>query len=159
MFEAGPDLSTLKLATAALAAAAGFAFTALHLFAARRTDRTLDWPTTEGIVSRARLVRRWGLGSGVLAGGLWWVPEISYRYEVGGKAFTGRRTFSSEKGFAKKSQARALIERHPPGSSVEVFYDPARPKRAFLERARSETRVLGVALLFFVIAGAALIAG
>ena len=159
MFEAGPDLTTVKLATAALAAAAGFAFIAFHLFAARRPDRTLNWPTTAGVVTQTRLVRRWGIGSGIVAGGLWWVPEISYRYEVGGKTFAGRRTFSSEKGFAKKSQARKLIERHPPGSLVEVFYDPARPKRAFLERARAESRALGTAFLFFVIAGAALIVG
>lgn len=158
MFEAGPDLSDLKLATAALAAAAGLVCLLAH-FLRGRTARASDWPNTPGLVTKSRTVRRWGMGTGILAGGLWWVPDVTYRYEIGGRTYMGRRVFPSETGFPKRRQAKDVADRYPPGAAVTVFYDPARPKRACLERAAPQRRAPLIAFLFFALAAAALVAG
>jgi hypothetical protein len=110
-------------------------------------------------VAVSRTARRWGLGNGVWAAGLWYVPEITYRYEVDGRVHSGNRVFLSDTGFSKRREAQEVIDRYPPGSAVSVLYNPAHPKRACLEPVRRERRALGTAILLVAVAAAALIAG
>lgn len=158
MFEAAPHPDFLKLAIAGLALAAALAFIALH-FRRRRTARlAASWPSVPGTVTAARTARRWGLGNGIWIAGLWYVPEITYRYEVGGRAHTGRKVTLADTGYPKLRGARDVIDRYPAGAKVSVFYDPVKPKRAFLEPQLRERRTLGIAALLVAIAGAALLA-
>jgi hypothetical protein len=159
VFEAAPHPETLQFAIAAIAIAASLAFVALHHWRQKRAERAASWPSTPGIVTSSRTARRWGLGNGMWIAGLWYVPEVAYRYEVAGKALTGRKVTLSDTGYPKLRAAREVIDRYKPGDGVDVFYDPARPKRACLEPKSREQRSLGIAALLVVIAAAALIAG
>jgi hypothetical protein len=97
------------------------------------------------IMARSVLeVRRWNRVQGVVASvGLASMrykgsparslrPVIRYNYTVNGVELTGdvfeygRRTGGSE------SWAKAILDRHPPGTPVIVLHDPLKPSRACL---------------------------
>jgi hypothetical protein len=159
MFEAAPHPASLKLAIAALVLIAALFFVLVHLRAQSAARRARSWPVTQGVVSASRTAQRWGFGNGVWAAGLWYVPEIAYRYEVDGRVYTGRHVFLSDTGFSKRRQAQEVIDRYPVDATVSVLHDPANPKRACLEPVRRERRALGIAVLLAAIAAAALAAG
>ena len=157
MFEAAPDPHTLKFAIAALAALAAVCFLALDARARRRAERAVDWPLAPGTVTSSQTARRWSFGGGVWMAGLWYVPDISYRYDVDGQKFSGRHVFLSDTGFAKLGNAREVIARYPRGAEVAVYYDPTNPKFACLEPVYRERRALGAAVMLLAIAAAALL--
>jgi hypothetical protein len=159
MFEAAPHPGFLKFLIAAVALAAAMIFLFLHVRARRQQKRATHWPTVPGIVSGSRLLRRWGLGDGVWIAGLWYVPEVSYRYDVGERSFAAKRVYLSETGFPKLRAAREVIARYPKGAGVLVHYDPSNPKRACLEPVRRETRAFGIAVLLMAVAFGALVIG
>ncbi len=157
MFEAAPHPDSLKLAIAALAMAAAGLFLLFDYRARRRAERARRWPVAPGTVADSRTARRWGLGNGIWMAGLWYVPDVSYRYEVAGEKYSSRRVFLSDTGFSKLRNAREVIARYPRGANVEVRYDPANPKRACLEPVYRERRALGTAIMLFGIGAAALL--
>lgn len=159
MFEAALHPDFLKFAIAGIALAAALAFVALHVRRLRVGRSAASWPSVAGIITQSRTARRWGLGNGVRVAGLWYVPEIGYRYEIDGRAYSGRKITLADTGYPKLRDAREVIARYPEGARVPVYYDPARPKRSFLEPQRRERRTLGIAALLTVVAGAALLAG
>ena len=125
MFEAAPHPASLKLAIAAIALIAALFFILVHVRAQNAARRARAWPVAPGLVAVSRTARRWGLGNGVWAAGLWYVPEITYRYEVDGRVHSGNRVFLSDTGFSKRRQAQEVIDRYPPGAAVSVLYNPA----------------------------------
>jgi hypothetical protein len=159
MFEAAPHPDFLRFAIAGLALLAALAFVALHYWRQSRATRAASWPSVPGIVKSSRTARRWGLGNGIWIAGLWYVPEVIFRYDVAGASYTGRKVTLADSGYPKLREARAIIDRYKPGAAVDVFYDPKRPKRAILEPQRCERRTLRIAILLIAIAGAALFAG
>jgi hypothetical protein len=159
VFDAAPDPQSLKFAIAALAALAALGFIALHWHRRRRARAALEWPLAPGTVTASRTARRWGLGIGLWMAGLWYVPDVAYRYQVGGEKYSGRRVFLSDTGFSRLGRAKDVIARYPRGADVAVRYDPANPKRACLEPVYRERRALGAAGLLLAVAAAALLAG
>lgn len=158
MFEAAPDPHTLKLAIAGLAATAACLFLVLD-FRRRRTARlALDWPLAPGVVVSSRTARRWGFGNGLWMAGLWYAPDIVYRYDVGDTKYTGRGVFLSDTGFARLKKAREVIDRYPRTAEVAVHYNPRRPRQSCLEPVYRDHRTIGIAILLLVIAGGALLA-
>jgi len=58
--------------------------------------------------------------------------RIAYRYSVNGKRYTGKRvSIGDDMG---NGDIAGLLKKYPRGKVVEVFYDPADPARAVLER-------------------------
>jgi hypothetical protein len=157
MFEAAPHPGLLKFMIAAVAVAAAILFLILHIRTRRKEKSAASWPTVPGVVTGSRMLRRWGLGDGIWIAGLWYVPEVSYRYEVEGREFSSRRVYLSETGFPKLRAASAVIARYPKGDGVTVHYDPSHPKRACLEPVRRESRFFGIAILLIAVAFAALV--
>jgi hypothetical protein len=158
MFEAAPHPDLLKFAIAALAAAMAALFLVLDRRRRSREQTARSWPVTDGVVANARTARRWGLGTGIWMAGLWYVPEISYRYEVAGEKYTGRHVFLADTGFSKLRKAKDVIDRYPRGANVQVHFDPKAPARACLEPVYRERRTLGIAIVLLTVAAAALLA-
>ena len=78
-------------------------------------------------------------------------PEVEYTYQVGnrrhrcGRITIGERTSADE--------LEAILARYPVGATVTVYYDPARPEKAVLERDLPTGMLLagaGCLLVFFV---------
>lgn len=82
------------------------------------------------------------------------VPEVKFTYTIGGDRFEGSNKYEAV-GFRDASLARKQIEAYRTGRTITVFVDPARPRRAVLQRdvpaARGLTRG-AMALLFLGVA-------
>lgn len=61
---------------------------------------------------------------------------ITYRYEVGGRQYNGKRLcFGAEKAiYWTPQQAEKVIARYPKDSRVTIHYEPGNPSNAVLER-------------------------
>jgi hypothetical protein len=59
-------------------------------------------------------------------------PLVEYEYQVGNRTYRGRRITIGEK--TSGYELEAILERYPVGTSVTVYYDPADPQTAVLER-------------------------
>jgi hypothetical protein len=114
----------LVLSAGAIAAGAGYI---------RTSDRMRSFAVTRGTVI-ARDVQiistlggppaaRWGKGGG-------YAPKVTYTYEVGGVAFTSDRWTYAQRGL-RESLARQQADDLP--DEVDVHYDPANPREAYLE--------------------------
>jgi hypothetical protein len=87
-----------------------------------------DWPSTSGTVESAAVAMQPESNERKLFG-----ARVRYRYEVGGRGFTGERISFESGPSPNRGLAEAIVQRYAPGSTVRVFYDPAHPERAVLE--------------------------
>jgi hypothetical protein len=86
-------------------------------------------------------------------------PRIAYRYEVDGQAHAGERYRFAASPSSDASASRALIDRHPPGSPITVWYDPRMPAEAVIDRGWPRDHWLGwLALQPVLVVGAGLLA-
>lgn len=134
----------------------------------RERRRVLGWKQTEGrVLSTAIQEEKRSTGR---MGFLWdirrvtvFVPLVTYIYPVGNRDYQSTRLKMDWQGnwaVRSRAQAEAVLNAYPAGKAVTVFYDPANPAQAVLERDVSATDMLaprwvGVAFL----AAAAVILG
>jgi hypothetical protein len=112
-----------------------------------RARRSQSWPTTLGTVLEARVEERSGEKKK-------YRPIIRYAYAVNGAAYeSDRYSFGSTR--QSKNAADGLCAKYPPGSQVQVHYDPARPSEAVLILPPAGGTVpLGIAGALVLAAGA-----
>lgn len=60
------------------------------------------------------------------------LPFVGYEYVVDGKRFSGNRISLAE--IIPESDIESTLDRYPVGAEVTVYYDPADPRKAVLER-------------------------
>lgn len=89
--------------------------------------KAASWPSTRGIVLLSHLeARRSSKGHFVN------YPVVMYQYHVDGSSFESQKV---SPGMAwGGTGAVKVVERYPMGSQVTVFYNPAQPSEALLER-------------------------
>jgi hypothetical protein len=102
----------------------------------KQTRAMKKWPTTAGRIIRSeiattvqhhsRLARARRSYSVTM-----YVPRIVYAYEVGGHSLEGDNIGWSTSG-NRRSVAEKYVKRYPPGSRVQVFYNPVDPAEATL---------------------------
>lgn len=101
------------------------------------------WPSVQGQIV-ATMVRSHTLGT--VPRGLpadqrerarTYYPEVTYRWSVGGQTFTGSRYAlgESQEDFSERADAERAAARYPAGQAIEVFYDPADPSSAVIDRS------------------------
>ena len=76
------------------------------------------------------------------------VARIDYSFEVQGRAYQGTGTTSHETAFKSRPRAEQSMNRHPAGSQLLVYYDPADPGRN--SRTRGLQRFAGMGLLILL---------
>lgn len=116
----------------------------------RLAEESAGWPWVQGTVLSSSASVGGGYRSPVTYG-----VAIRYRFDVDGHTYEGRRTAFSPHFSRQGSQA--MVESHPPGSSVLVYYRPGEPETCVLQPGgRTETWVVVVlALTGLVIAALA----
>ena len=116
-----------------------------------RARRMTAWPSVRGRITSSALVKD---SDPMLDGSPAYYPRIRYAYVVAGREYCGQRRalINVGVGAALRGEARRVLGRYPVGSEVTVFYDPANPSEAILERPGP---VAGPTLLFVL--GAALV--
>lgn len=89
------------------------------------SGRSAEWPTTEGTVLDARVVREGSKGESKFR------AVVRYSYAVSGQQYESERvSLASSK--TKQSRDEKTVSEYPSGSAVTVHYDPEQPGDALL---------------------------
>ncbi len=117
----------------AVVAGALFILGGLVLLVVRRRRSALSrasrsWPTVSGTVLASE-VRHYGITESARRR---YYPAVTYRYEVDGRTYSGKRMYFDEVA-STESWAAELARKYPVGSTAPVYYDPADPECALLE--------------------------
>lgn len=137
-------------------------FAAIVIFAAvykyvevRRASR---WRSTKGTVIRSQVqsLKHKSLEDATDMANF---PLIEYEYMIGEKKYRSKRISIGEQ--AADWQIEETLNRYPVGTIVEVFYNPANPGQAVLERDIPPDVIRGFIhiLLFFLVLGIVLFLG
>ena len=106
---------------------------ALAIFAvvaARRRRAVGRWVAAAATVIESEAV--WGTTTRGGRAARTWLARFAYEYEAGGQVHTGRRVAFHKR--CTGPRAQELVARHPVGSRVQIYYDPAQPAEAVLDR-------------------------
>jgi hypothetical protein len=114
---------------------------------------TRHWARAAAIVVESEVV--WGTTNHGGHTAWTWLPRFTYQYEVGGQVYRGGRIAFYRR--CTGSRAQELAAHHPNGSQVQVYYDPAHPAEAVLDRSFPglwwlpffPMLLLGLAVVFF----------
>jgi hypothetical protein len=115
---------------------------------ARARRRTMAWRPVDGLITwslvkeKGRRIHRRGVVTGHVA-------DIKYKYSIGAKEFEGHRVYLGDQWREGASFASRLVDRYPPGASVQVMVDPARPGESVLEHGNPKAREEGIGALVF----------
>ncbi len=97
----------------------------------RRATASTRWPATDGRVLSAGVWSHYGTHHTMT-----FEPKVVYEYQSGGQPYQGERvSFGLTAGTSSPDWAAGIAAKYPEGSSVQVFYDPARPSEAVLEHS------------------------
>lgn len=95
---------------------------------------SMSWPYVQGRVIAASVRQVVERGDADSRDTTKYVPLVQYEYQVGGTTFQGNRLAFQEKSYSSNKKAFALVAAYAAGSPVWVFFDPANPQNAVLER-------------------------
>ena len=112
----------------------------------RRAQAAQAWPASQGQVLAAVV----GVQSG--DDGPTYFPRITYTYSVNGQAYQNDRLVIGGGISGSRGPAEQIVARYPAGSQVPVYYNPANPQEAVLERRSGSTRFLvGLGAFLFLL--------
>ncbi len=129
----------------------GFVFIGRSLYHRAKVQASQNWPPVMGTIVEATL-RKQSDGEGTT-----YAPQIRYDYVVNGVRYTSNRIAFTPQTYVRSKRAQQDLDRYPVNSAVTVYFDPAKPSDAVLQRNAPNT-VLGLAagivLLAIAVAGA-----
>src|SRR5688500_614732 len=115
-------------------AVASTVFFVLSTRARRLVSATRDWATGSATIVEAKVDAQRGMTSGGGSATTFY-PVVRYDYEVDGRIYRGtQRVLGDEVSKGVRSWAERDIAAYQPGMRVPVYYDPADPRQAVLER-------------------------
>ena len=125
-------------------------FVPMTLLPSIRIAVSMTWEATPcTIVSTS--MRSWSTDDGTS-----YRADVLYVYRAAGKEWRSNRFDYFSFLTTGYADARAVLDRHPEGSSTTCWIDPGNPNRSVLERQFRPKHLLGLIPLVFVIAGAAI---
>lgn len=100
----------------------------------KKAQASQGWPSTAGLINESRVAHSTHTDTDGDSSDSY-TPYIEYTYQVGGQTYTGRDlTFGFTQGYGNEAKAQSVLAKYPPGAQVSVYYDPADPQKAVLER-------------------------
>jgi hypothetical protein len=119
----------------------------------QQADASLGWPSAPGQILEADVRHSVSTDSeGDRRDS--YTPQVRYSYRANNTDYTGDKlAFGFVTGYGSDSKARAQLARYPVGGQVTVYYDPASPDKAVLERrAGGSTVGMVLGIIFLVLA-------
>jgi hypothetical protein len=75
-------------------------------------------------------------------------PSLTYRYQVSGQIYLGKRyRYDGHPSFYNEDAARQIVDAHPKGSEIEVYYNPDNPTDTVLSQGL-DTADLAIPFVF-----------
>ncbi|HYF33848.1 MAG TPA: DUF3592 domain-containing protein [Prosthecobacter sp.] len=112
-------------------ALAGAGFTWGLYVAWQKAEETRRWTATPARIVSARVVSERPSPHSNVAH----APEIRYRYDFGGRSYTGAKIKRVEGPTAHESEAQKKVEAYPVGMEVTAYVNPADPGQAVLQHS------------------------
>lgn len=111
----------------------------LHFRKVGPTRAAANWPPAPGVMLAAA-VREPAAG-----GPAQYQPLVHYRYHVGGRDLEGVQLRLADSATFDRNKAYADIAPYPPGTPVQVRYNPLRPEESVLELSAAKSPFLLIA--------------
>jgi Protein of unknown function (DUF3592) len=92
-----------------------------------RIKESAKWPSAPGVITSS-----W-MRSGVCKGIPCYHGEIEYQYHVGDVGYRGTAFDLGRSHWAAQSSWQLVLDQHPVGKAVRVYYEPQHPNHAVLE--------------------------
>lgn len=109
-----------------------------------KAQESLSWPQVEGVISHSAVLTQLGQTASS-NNAVTYKADVTYRYKVQGRDYSSERVsladFSSSGG-----RAQGIVDRYPDGATVAVYYNPASPSEAVLERGNTT----GIGVLYII---------
>lgn len=93
-----------------------------------RESRIRNWPVASGVILNAEVIRISRSGSSPS-----FKPSVSYKYQVNGKEFTGKRVSNVSRTYGNSADAEAVIADYTQSRQVSVYYNPQNPQDSVLK--------------------------
>ncbi len=93
-----------------------------------RKRRATAWPSTQATITKSKTSQKKSNKGSTL-----YYPDISYSFEVHGRAFEGNDIRGKAEGISIESMAQKITDIYPEGSESKVFYNPLKPDDCLLE--------------------------
>ena len=126
-------------------------FLIIVLRAGAKVRASKNWPTTPGRVLNSYIEpRRSRSGRGTSTA---YYAVVFYEYMVNGQRLQSNRIrFGSDLGYGWTSPAQKTVDQYPPGAMVEVFFNPADPSEAVLQRTAQGANRIFLFIAFVILA-------
>jgi len=128
----------------------GAVFVPMAGLPAIRLGASMTWEATPCTVVDSSM-RSWSTDDGTS-----YRADVLYEYRSGGRDWRSNRVDFFSFVTTGRGDSRAILNRHPNGSTTTCWVDPGDPSRSVLERQLRPKHLLGLIPLAFVLAGAAL---
>jgi hypothetical protein len=125
-------------------------FLFLYLRARRKAAAAEAWPAVPGKVLSCEVKVAEGAGGD---GGrtVFYVPLLTYSYNVGGLSLEGKRIGFGKTAHGSRAKAEADLAPYPVGSTPLVRYNPDRPSECVLETSKPGPAFLAVGAIGLVL--------
>jgi hypothetical protein len=129
----------------------GVVLLVLALVSRRKADASQKWPVVGGRVITASLLEHSSSDPEDYSSTMY-EPAVEYEFPAGGETVKGRRIAFGANRF-DRGRAQRILDRYPPGSLVNVHYNPQNPHEAVLETAAAGGKVLLIVGIVFAALG------
>lgn len=133
---------------------AGSGLSAYGTMIAYKAYVTGTWSSVEGTITSSKTTVRTSSHTSPGAPGetnATYFAEIQYSFEINGLSQVSDKVSFSRSSYGTESEARAVVDKYPAGSSVKVYYNPSNPTETILEAgltfAATLPLIIGLALL------------
>jgi len=117
----------------------------------KKAEARQGWPATQGQIIASRISESTSTDSDSDRSTSY-SPAVEYTYNVAGQEYKGNKiTFGFTQGYGRYAKAQAALARYPLGAQVTVYYDPANPADAVLERKAGGSTVSLVLGIIFIL--------
>lgn len=136
-----------------LTLAAGIGLLVYSLNSKKKAGASQNWPAAPGtiIISEVRQGSTSDEDGNIK---VHYYPHIEYTYFAGGQSNTSKQvSFGGVRGYNTAAQVEGSVNKYPVNSSVMVYYNPANPHEAVLEKAAGSgsKTALTMAIILLVI--------
>jgi hypothetical protein len=116
----------------------------------KKVQASMAWPYAPGRVIASTVRQNVTQGDAHHADTYSYSPFVQYEYAVNQQTYQSFQIAFQEKTYSRLKKAQEALQAYQPGQPVWVFFDPADPRNAVLDRSargNNVTLALGVVLL------------
>ncbi|MBN2005693.1 MAG: DUF3592 domain-containing protein [Anaerolineae bacterium] len=138
----------------------GLSFIIVTIVVRRSGQGIANWPNTMGTVVKSEIYRHERRTQSATT--ITYTPTVTYTYTLEGQTYTANKrnidpyTMAS---FQDAEQAQDVLALYPAGDAVKVYYNPAVPQQAVLEKPRPimHNTLIWYGIMLILIGGGAIV--